>query len=82
MQAKHGDLPHLIQSLGYLGVWAIVFAESGLLIGFFLPEDSLLFTAGFLASQDVLNVWALLLGCSICAVMGDSVGYLTGHRFG
>jgi membrane-associated protein len=76
------DLPHLIQSLGYLGVWAIVFAESGLLIGFFLPGDSLLFTAGFLASQNILNIWILVLGCFICAVAGDSVGYLTGHRVG
>lgn len=78
----HGDLSHLIQSLGYLGVWAIVFAESGLLIGFFLPGDSLLFTAGFLASQNILNIWLLVIGCSICAVLGDSVGYVTGHRFG
>ncbi len=50
------DLPALIQSIGYVGVWGIVFAESGLLIGFFLPGDSLLFTAGFLASQHLLNV--------------------------
>jgi membrane protein DedA with SNARE-associated domain len=41
----HFDLPSLIKSIGYFGVWAIIFAESGLLIGFFLPEDSLLFTA-------------------------------------
>ncbi len=52
----HFDLPHLIQSLGYFGVWAIVFAESGLLVGFFLPGDSLLFTAGFLASQAVTGI--------------------------
>ncbi len=76
------DLPTLIQSIGYLGVWGMVFAESGLLIGFFLPGDSLLFTAGFLASQHLLNVWLLIVGGSICAVAGDSVGYLTGHRFG
>jgi len=48
----HLDLPQLIKSIGYFGVWAIVFAESGLLIGFFLPGDSLLFTAGFVASQN------------------------------
>lgn len=76
------DLPALIQSIGYLGVWGIIFAESGLLIGFFLPGDSLLFTAGFLASQQLLNVWLLILGAAICAVAGDSVGYATGHRFG
>ncbi|HEY9624566.1 MAG TPA: DedA family protein [Crinalium sp.] len=78
----HGDLPHLIQSIGYVGVWAIIFAESGLLVGFFLPGDSLLFTAGFLASQHILNPWILIVGCFICAVLGDSVGYWTGHRVG
>ncbi len=76
------DLPKLIQSIGYLGVWAMIFAESGLLIGFFLPGDSLLFTAGFLASQKVLNVWLLLSGAAICAVLGDNVGYATGYRWG
>lgn len=56
------DLPTLIQSIGYLGVWGMIFAESGLLIGFFLPGDSLLFTAGFLASQKLLNVWLIIVG--------------------
>jgi membrane-associated protein len=76
------DLPTLIKSVGYLGVWGIVFAESGLLIGFFLPGDSLLFTAGFLASQNIFNVWILVAGIVFCAIAGDSVGYMTGHRFG
>ena len=78
----HFNLPELIKSLGYFGVWAIVFAESGLLVGFFLPGDSLLFTAGFIASQGFLNIGLLILGCCICAVLGDNVGYATGHRFG
>lgn len=80
----HFDLPHLIRSVGYFGVWAIVFAESGLLVGFFLPGDSLLFTAGFLASQPVtgLNIWVLIFGSFVCAVLGDNVGYHTGHKFG
>ena len=78
----HIDLPALIKSMGYAGVWAMVFAESGLLVGFFLPGDSLLFTAGFLASQNFLNVWLLILGAAICAILGDSVGYTTGHRYG
>ncbi|WP_375473298.1 DedA family protein [uncultured Nostoc sp.] len=78
----HLDLPQLIKSLGYFGVWAIVFAESGLLIGFFLPGDSLLFTAGFVASQNLLNIWVLIFGAFICAVLGDNVGYFTGHKFG
>ncbi|MDZ8188050.1 MAG: VTT domain-containing protein [Nostoc sp. ChiSLP02] len=80
----HLDLQELIRSLGYFGVWAIIFAESGLLIGFFLPGDSLLFTAGFLASVPTseLNIWVLIFGAFVCAVIGDNVGYATGHRFG
>ncbi|MEH2392506.1 MAG: VTT domain-containing protein [Nostoc sp.] len=78
----HLDLPQLVKSIGYFGVWAIVFAESGLLIGFFLPGDSLLFTAGFVASQNLLNIWVLIFGAFICAVFGDNVGYFTGHKFG
>lgn len=78
----HFDLKQLIETIGYIGVFAIVFAESGLLIGFFLPGDSLLFTAGFLASQNLLNIYFLLIGCFIAAVLGDSVGYYFGHRVG
>ena len=78
----HFNLPELIKSLGYFGVWGIIFAESGLLIGFFLPGDSLLFTAGFIASQGFLNIWVLVFGSFVCAVFGDNVGYATGHRFG
>ncbi len=66
----------------HLAIWAVVFAESGLLVGFFLPGDSLLFTSGFLASQGFLNLGLLLFGCSVCAVLGDSCGYYTGRRWG
>ena len=59
-----------------------MFAESGLLIGFFLPGDSLLFTAGFLASQGIFNIWWLCALSFIAAVTGDSVGYWFGHRVG
>lgn len=75
-------LPELIQTIGLIGIIAIVFAESGLLIGFFLPGDSMLFTAGFLASQHVFNIWYLLIGCFIAAVAGDSVGYWFGKKVG
>jgi membrane-associated protein len=78
----HFDLAELIKTFGYIGIWAIVFIESGLLVGFFLPGDSLLFTAGFIASQGYLNIWILMLGCFIAAVTGDSVGYYIGHRYG
>lgn len=76
------DLENFIKAVGYIGVFAIVFTESGLLFGFFLPGDSLLFTAGFLASQGYLDIAVLAFGCFIAAVTGDSVGYLIGHRLG
>lgn len=78
----HFDLVELIKTVGYIGVFGIIFAESGLLIGFFLPGDSLLFTAGFLASQGFLNIWVLAIGCFIAAVSGDSAGYVFGHKIG
>ncbi len=65
-----------------MGVFGIVFAESGLLIGFFLPGDSLLFAAGVLASQGFLNIWLLIVLIFIGAVLGDNVGYAFGYRFG
>ncbi len=76
------DLPGLIASVGLVGIWAIIFIETGLLVGFFLPGDSLLFTAGFLASQGYLPLGPLIIGCFIAAVVGDSVGYQIGRRAG
>lgn len=76
------DLISLIKTAGYVGLFSIIFAESGLLIGFFLPGDSLLFTAGFLASQGFLNIWILSLICFLGAVLGDSFGYAFGRRVG
>ncbi len=76
------DLATFITGAGYVGLFIIIFAESGLLIGFFLPGDSLLFTAGLLASQGLLNIYVLVIGCFLAAVIGDSVGYAFGRRFG
>ena len=76
------DLIEIIKSVGLLGVFGIVFAESGLFFGFFLPGDSLLFTAGFLASQNLLSLPLLLLGSFISAVLGDNVGYTFGLKVG
>jgi membrane-associated protein len=76
------DLVALIETVGYIGLFAIVFAESGLLIGFFLPGDSLLFTAGFLASQGFFEIAILVPLLFIAAVTGDSVGYAFGKRVG
>lgn len=78
----HFDLSSFIKGAGYLGLFAIIFSESGLFIGFFLPGDSLLFTAGFLASQGFLNIWMLMGITFIGAVLGDSVGYAFGKRIG
>lgn len=76
------SLPEIIPAIGYLGIAVIVFAESGLLIGFFLPGDSLLFTAGFLASQGVFDIRLLAFLSFVAAVLGDSVGYSFGHKVG
>jgi membrane-associated protein len=76
------DLRDFIETVGYFGIFAIIFAETGLLAGFFLPGDSLLFTAGFLASQDILNLWILIPVCFVAAVTGDAVGYLFGKQVG
>lgn len=83
------DAEHLIDAFGLLGIWAIVFAESGLFFGFFLPGDALLFTAGFLASGPSgfpeslhLPLVPLVLGIWIAAIVGDQVGYLFGQRVG
>ncbi len=72
----------LIETFGTIGIFAIVFAESGLLFGFFLPGDSLLFTAGLLASRGFSNIVLLMVGCAVAAVAGDQVGYAFGNRVG
>lgn len=78
------DLIEFIKLAGIIGVALIVFAESGLLIGFFLPGDSLLFTAGFLTYAGLLpvNIHILVLILFIAAVAGDSVGYAFGKKVG
>jgi membrane-associated protein len=76
------DPKSLIEAFGTIGLFAIVFAESGLLAGFFLPGDSLLFTAGLLASQGHLNFPIIVTGCFVAAVAGDQVGYVIGRKYG
>ncbi|MFA6100181.1 MAG: VTT domain-containing protein [Patescibacteria group bacterium] len=72
----------LIRWGGYTALAAIVFAESGLFFGFFLPGDSLLVTAGLLAARGYLNIWELLVLLTIMAIAGDSVGYYFGKITG
>ncbi|HMS50596.1 MAG TPA: VTT domain-containing protein [Candidatus Saccharibacteria bacterium] len=76
------NVEHLIQSGGLLLIGAIVFAESGLLVGFFLPGDTLLFSAGFFASQGELPILGLMAVVMTAAIVGDNVGYEIGKRNG
>jgi membrane-associated protein len=80
MDLLHPD--RLIQTFGTLGLILVVFAESGLLFGFFLPGDSLLVTAGVLAAKGDLTLPVILVGVFLAAVAGDQVGYAFGRRVG
>jgi membrane-associated protein len=82
MSFLQGDLIETIRAVGYAGVAFIVFAESGLFFGFFLPGDSMLFTAGLLASQGFFNIYVLATLTGLAAVVGDSVGYWFGTFVG
>lgn len=76
------DLPELIKAAGYIGLFGIVFAETGLLFGFVFPGDSLMFTAGILASQGYLNLTPLLFVLFFGVLLGDNVGYWIGKKLG
>lgn len=76
------DLTAFLQIVGYPGVFAIIFAESGLIIGFFLPGASLLFTAGLLSATGVFNPFILIPLVTIAAILGDNVGYWFGNKVG
>ncbi|WP_171166505.1 VTT domain-containing protein [Streptomyces sp. I05A-00742] len=79
------DADYLIGQFGLLGVLTIVFAESGLLIGFFLPGDSLLFTTGLLVTTGKLDDYPLWVVCALvvlAAILGDQAGYLFGRKVG
>lgn len=76
------NLEKLVLGVGYVGLFGIIFAESGLLFGFFLPGDSLLVTAGLLANKGYLNIYLLIPICIFGAIIGDSVGYWFGDKAG
>lgn len=81
----HPDVKQLVYLFGPFTtpvIAAIIFAESGLFVGAFLPGDSLLFASGFLASQGFLNIYILIPALFISAIAGDSVGYTFGHKVG
>lgn len=71
-----------IETVGYAGIAAIIFAESGLFFGFFLPGDSVLLTAGLLAKQGIFDLKILIPLVFVAAVLGDNVGYWFGHKVG
>ena len=72
----------LIETVGYIGVFGMIFAETGLLVGFFFPGDTLLFAGGILASKGIFNIVILLTGASIMAIIGDTTGYMIGKKIG
>ena len=76
------NVPELIRLVGFYGCIAIVFAETGLLIGFFLPGDSLLITAGLFAAKGDLDIFALIPALILAAIVGNATGYWIGKRTG
>jgi membrane-associated protein len=76
------NVVHPTATIGTIGLVVTIFVESGLLVGIVLPGDSLLLTAGVLASQDKLSLPVVLIGAFLAAVAGDQVGYLLGSRVG
>jgi membrane-associated protein len=76
------DIAHIIQSGGLLLIAIIVFAESGMFVGFFLPGDTLLLTAGVFAAQGKLSLVAVIIIIALAAIAGDNLGYLIGKRYG
>ena len=82
MTLLHFDITQVLPAIGYAGLAAIVFAESGLFFGFFLPGDSVLFSAGLLASHGTFNIITLVVLISAAAVLGDSAGYWFGSLVG
>lgn len=79
---RHEHVIELIKSIGYIGMFAIVFSESAFFFAFFLPGGSLLFSAGILASQGYFNVWVLALIFGFAATLGDSFAYWFGSKIG
>ncbi|MBK8552446.1 MAG: VTT domain-containing protein [Ignavibacteria bacterium] len=80
--SKLGNLEDLIKWGGLTVLIIIVFAETGLLVGFFLPGDSLLITAGLIAAQGFLDIYVLNISLIAAAIIGDQVGYLFGKKTG
>lgn len=76
------DLIELVRTIGYFGVWGIIFAETGIFFCFFFPGDSLLFVAGFLSGTGLFSPIILILGTFLAAVLGNFAGYQLGKFMG
>jgi membrane-associated protein len=76
------DVTHLIQTGGLLLIALIIFGESGMMVGFFFPGDTLLFSAGILAAGGTLNIVTVLCAIAAAATIGDNVGYHIGRKLG
>ncbi len=76
------DLENLIKTVGYVGMFAIIFIETGLLAGFFLPGDTLLLTAGIIAATGKLELALVIVVCALGSICGDQMGYFIGKTFG
>lgn len=79
---RHFDLTTWVAALGYFGLLLVVLIETGFFFGFFLPGDSLMFTAGLLASKSVFNIWILVPMLVIAAIIGYTIGYWFGDKLG
>lgn len=78
----HIDLQYWVETLGYVGLFIIIFAETGLLIGFFLPGDSLVFTAGLLAAHGFFDIRILVTLLVLTAILGYQTGFYIGYKLG
>lgn len=76
------DINHIIQVGGLLLIAAIIFAESGMMVGFFFPGDTLLLSAGVLADGGKLSLWSAIIVIAVAAIAGDNVGYQIGKSLG
>lgn len=76
------DVTHLVQSGGLLLIALIIFAESGMMVGFFFPGDTLLFSAGIIAAAGGLNIIEVVVVIALAAILGDNIGYHIGNKLG
>jgi membrane-associated protein len=76
------EIVSLVKSIGYFGVWAIIFSECGILFGILLPGDTLLFTLGILARRGIFELDIMIMGCMVSAFLGNLLNYEIGKRYG